>query len=281
MAGAAFNLAQVVASQVPKRSRRRRRPKTLRPVAPRATDGMQYRKDLEGLARLVHKRTVEVIGPLLQALEPQFLRDSAADDLAAAFKGLREEFVSLETFAQAKASGHIDRMDKAHSIRFFKQLQREVGIDLKGVLNREGLDEILKQQVHQNVELIQSIPVEHFGKLERMVYSSTVTGTTTAKSMIKQLMELGAKTEARARFIARDQTAKLNSAINTERNQSMGIEEYEWRATGGKSGDGRTRKNHREKHGNIYRFDSPPADTGHPGEDFQCRCTARSIIPVV
>ena len=143
----------------------------------------------------------------------------------------------------------------------------------------EGLNTVLEGAVRQNVELIKTLSKDYFSELRTLVHQNTIGGRTSAVAIQKKILAMGAKSMAHAKFIARDQTAKLNSAINTERNLSLGIEEYEWRATGGKSGDGRTRPNHRSKHGNIYRFDSPPADTGHPGEDFQCRCTARSIIP--
>ena len=29
-----------------------------------------------------------------------------------------------------------------------------------------------------------------------------------------------------------------------------------------------------EKDGKTFRWDTPPDDTGHPGEDYGCRCTA-------
>ena len=32
---------------------------------------------------------------------------------------------------------------------------------------------------------------------------------------------------------------------------------------------------HQEKEGNRYSWDAPPADTGHPGQDYNCRCSAQ------
>ena len=55
----------------------------------------------------------------------------------------------------------------------------------------------------------------------------------------------------------------------------MGISEYRW----GTAGDERVRETHEANDGKVFRWDTPPAETGHPGNDVQCRCTARPIIP--
>ncbi len=290
------SLQAVMAAQRPTRSRRlKSRRVLLRPIKGRFADEMLYRNDLMLVVNLLKLRTKEILFPLLEALEPQYrpsldslTTDGPSDQLRAAMQGMRADLGELETYATAKAQGLVRRMDRAHSIRFFKQVQQRTGVDLKGVVEREGLEEVLRSKVNQNVDLIQKLPAEYFSKLENLVYENTIGGRLTAKSLQKEIGKLWEQTAAHAKFIARDQTAKLNSAINTARNLSLGIETYEWRATGGKAGDGRTRKTHRDHHEEIYRFGSrpgeagyPPDNTGHPGEDFQCRCTARSIIPGV
>lgn len=44
---------------------------------------------------------------------------------------------------------------------------------------------------------------------------------------------------------------------------------YIWRT----SGDSKVRSTHAENDGKIFAWDSPP-ETGHPGEDYNCRCWA-------
>lgn len=281
-----LELSRIIQSQRRHQNRKVAKRKKLGTVNRRLVDQVVFERDLRRITRRLEDRTRAVMFNLLETLEPEYIRDTSvldgfADELRGAMESLKAEFSDLDAYARAKSQGLIDRMDKAHARRFFDKLKDEAGVDLSGVVNRERLDEVLKVKVTENVALIKSIPSEYFDDLERMVYENTITGSTTAKGLQTQIKGLWDVTSHRAKFIARDQTAKLNSAINTERNLSAGIEEYEWRATGGRGGDGRTRTSHREKHGNIYRFDSPPTDTGHPGEDFQCRCTARSIIPGV
>ncbi len=85
---------------------------------------------------------------------------------------------------------------------------------------------------------------------------------------------------SRAELIARDQTLKLNSLVTKERHAAAGIESYVWTT----SNDERVRETHEALEGQEFRWDDPPevnddGDTGHPGEDFQCRCIAFPVLP--
>ena len=86
--------------------------------------------------------------------------------------------------------------------------------------------------------------------------------------------------KSRASLLARDQTLTLNSQIARTRQTNLGIEQYVWTT----SGDERVRDTHAELDGTTQRWDTPPVvsedgRTAHPGEDFQCRCTAFPVLP--
>ena len=51
---------------------------------------------------------------------------------------------------------------------------------------------------------------------------------------------------------------------------------YIWRTRG----DDKVRPNHAANNGRVFAWDDPP-DTGHPGEDYVCRCTAEPFMPSV
>lgn len=97
----------------------------------------------------------------------------------------------------------------------------------------------------------------------------------TREELRELILERGTVSEKRAELIARDQTCKLNGAINKARQEAAGVEEYEWSTVG----DDRVRPHHRSKEGRRFRWDEPPSDTGHPGEDYQCRCVGVPVIP--
>jgi SPP1 gp7 family putative phage head morphogenesis protein len=52
------------------------------------------------------------------------------------------------------------------------------------------------------------------------------------------------------------------------------VEEYVWST----SRDERVRPSHSAKDGKRFKWNDPPSDTGHPGNEIQCRCVA---IPVL
>jgi SPP1 gp7 family putative phage head morphogenesis protein len=88
-----------------------------------------------------------------------------------------------------------------------------------------------------------------------------------------KLLERGNVSESRAALIARDQTLKFNGQVTQMRQERAGVKRYEWST----SRDERVRDTHRVKEGQIFEWSSPPPDTGHPSQDYQCRCVA---IPV-
>ncbi len=68
----------------------------------------------------------------------------------------------------------------------------------------------------------------------------------------------------------------VTQRLDQQRQRRFGIENYIWRS----SDDGRVRSSHADNDDQIFRWDSPPA-TGHPGQDYGCRCTAEPIVPVL
>lgn len=89
-----------------------------------------------------------------------------------------------------------------------------------------------------------------------------------------------AVSQSRAELIARDQTLKLNSQLNTTRQQNAGVTQFDWSTTG----DDRVRPDHAELNGQRFSYVDPPVTnkrTGErnlPGMDIQCRCLALPVV---
>jgi len=166
-------------------------------------------------------------------------------------------------------------MNQDNKRKFYKSLEDSIGINLSSIARNENLTDLLVAKTQENVALIRSIPEEYFKKIETIVYEGTTQGSK-AGSMISQIRKAGKVSENKARLIARDQTSKLNSALNQQRQQNIGVEEYIWVT----ADDGRVRESHADKDGKTFRWDKPPADTGHPGQDVNCRCVAQPIIKI-
>lgn len=244
---------------------------------------MAIARSIISIRQPIERAIREELFPLLRNLEPEFLVDSVAlhddyaDDLQGALDRIRFEHFDLASRrAQVLGQRIVGEANERNRKKFYESVEQAIGVNLSAVVEEAGIEPVLKLKVRENVGLIKSIHENEFSKIETLVYENTIQGRTSAKSLIEELRVLGAKTDARARFIARDQTAKLNAALNRERNQALGIVEYVWKT----SRDERVRETHRQKNGKTFRWDDPPKDTGHPGEDYQCRCRAEPVIVI-
>ena len=114
----------------------------------------------------------------------------------------------------------------------------------------------------------------------------------TTKSLAKVIEERFGVAERHAKFIARQEAHIARERINQNTAQNLGFNHYVWQTVG----DYRVRPagygtaedykgdNHRRLNGKVFSFDDPPyvdrirGRKCNPGEDFNCRCTARVII---
>ena len=236
---------------------------------------VKYRKWLQGVVKRLKTDTNEQLLPVLKRLQPEYVNDAYARTLEQVFENLRRNYIDIGRNAAIVSAGFTEDVNQVNKQRFYKAMENAIGINLNTVFQNEGLEDIMYATTRENVALIKTIPEEYFKRLETVVFTGTTQGRN-ATSMIKQIVKIGNVTENRARVIARDQTSKLNSALNQQRSQNLGVEEYIWRT----AGDERVRDSHKSKNGKTFRWDDPPEDTGHPGQDIQCRCVAQAIIKV-
>lgn len=254
---------------------RQKKQKKGRAVKSPKSPEVKYRKQLDLLVKRLRRDVATQIVPLLKQLQPEYVNDAYAKQLEEAFNRLRRNYIDINEQAQIVATAFAMGVNEVNKKRFYAALESSVGVNLQSIIQNENLEDILVATTRENVALIRSIPEEYFKKIETIVFTGTTQGNR-AQSMIQEIVNIGHSTTRRAKLIARDQTSKLNSALNQQRQQNLGVEEYIWRT----AGDDRARANHASKNGKVFRWDAPPKDTGHPGQDIQCRCVAVPIIPV-
>ncbi len=127
--------------------------------------------------------------------------------------------------------------------------------------------------VTDNVSKITTIQEQYFDQIEQLTLQEVRAGRRTSE-ISQTLQQRFQVSESRGNLIARDQVSKLNGNLTQIRQQEVGAESYKWHT----AGDERVRASHRSKDGKFFDWSDPPSDTGHPGEDFQCRCWAEPII---
>jgi SPP1 gp7 family putative phage head morphogenesis protein len=173
--------------------------------------------------------------------------------------------------------------------------------------NEAWAGEMLESWVGSNVSLIKKLTADVSTNVEGIVSRGLQTGLR-VEEITKQLVgELGESKKARnrAKFIARDQIAKLNGQITQARQTELGVKRYVWRTADDERVRGRpggVYPNARPAHwilkGKTCRWDdgtvvlsgekwikrsslSPAGYEGHPGQDYQCRCYAEPVLDEV
>jgi SPP1 gp7 family putative phage head morphogenesis protein len=137
---------------------------------------------------------------------------------------------------------------------------------------------LLENWSRNNSLLIKDIPHKTSLQIAEQTRQALIDGTNLkdAKEAVFNIMsERTDVSDSRAKLIARDQIAKLNGQLTMERQVDMGVDSYIWRTVG----DERVRDTHADNEDQTFTWDNPPAETGHPGDDYQCRCWAEPILP--
>lgn len=272
----------------------------MKPVRPSKACERAYLEDLRTLNRALRTITVEHVLPALRASFPGKLTTDAdvprrvqeiVGDVAKKFGGIDKQAKRMADLAVKRSLGAVDE-------RLARACRDSVGVNIEHYLTKDGrIGKALGEKTLENVTLIKTIPEQFFfGAWKTDDETGKVTKTRLGlvdhvannwregarwESLADDVEELYGVSEGRARVIARDQTAKLNSAFNQIRQTDVGIEEYEWLA----SDDERTREDHWDLNGTRHRWDEPGPLKGtiggepcHPGEDVQCRCDAAAFI---
>lgn len=263
-------------------TRSRRKPP---PVTQAKQIGVSYNSKLQQIVNEIKKDINANLLPLLRDLSAQYstqdskpsvTKDGWFDLIEGALRLLIARWSSPEfrTIGEQLASDFVRSADQVNRQR----VERSFGMNL--LVGEPNVDEYLQLATYNNVKLIQSIPEQYLGQVENIVLTNVRAGGRPS-AIAEQLVKQYGISQNRAKFIARDQTAKVNSDLNSRRQQNAGFEYFQW----SDSNDQRVRDRHREiankvtAYGKgVYRWDNPPLSSGGtpiiPGQDFGCRCVA-------
>ncbi len=221
------------------------------------------------------------------AMERWAARMAPLSEVMATLEKMKESFQASREAARL-AAGWVENVSRESRLKMQKDLARVIGVDHTTIFDDYGVVETAKKSARKAAGLIESVPAEYLSQVEQAVllhYQQKPQPE--GRSLIEQIRHVGGVSRERAIFIARDQTSKMNSAINQARNVALGIEEYIWRTAkdsrvvgnpGGHFPKGNPKHmDHYHREGKTFRWDDPPPD-GHPGEPILCRCWAQSKV---
>jgi SPP1 gp7 family putative phage head morphogenesis protein len=253
-----------------------KRVRRLRPVRPSRRNELWYKAELLKLVRAVTAEAERELLPFLKSklgVSDSLVTDSKRSDIIAEIKKIASRFGGVLAVAERLAALAARRNLQAVDSTLIANIRAAVGVNITAALTgNSAIARAVRLATVANVDLITSIPTQYFEKLEKAIKQNFNAGIR-YEVLAEKIKEVGSVTESRAKLIARDQTSKMASSFNKERQTQLGINKYIWQT----SGDERVREDHAEHDGKTFRWDDPPANTGHPGEDIQCRCVA---IPV-
>lgn len=171
---------------------------------------------------------------------------------------------------------HMLALEGYHRARLIRTFMSALGVDIRPYLLRPEIASYMAEVVSANVDLIVTIGPEAHEGLKRRLLRELAEAPFDEDRLLGLLREEYRSTGYRARRIARDQTTKTIGKLTEKRHRQIGVAQYRWST----SQDDRVRPTHVAHEGQVFRWDEPPLETGHPGYDIQCRCVAIPIVPL-
>lgn len=160
-----------------------------------------------------------------------------------------------------------------------QKISEDQDIRVKAQFTQDQLKQISEKYTENMEKHIKGWSEDEIKKLREYVNKTVRQGKrweTVAKE-IQQRYDLAPK---KAKFIARQETQLLATEMKEQKARKAGFNSYVWRTRE----DSRVRESHAHLDGEILTWDNPPVvdpKTGrraHPGQDFNCRCTALILI---
>lgn len=259
----------------------------------------EYKRIANGYMRLLNETLAENLPEIMDAYKLHLHGDSRYDDardledmVRRVFQKIAQQLEQkLARYGLADMIGKVSKLTKNTSLREWKKAVHEtLGIDLlSDYYSGAFYESAIRRWVDENVLRIQSIPKDTLGEMQEIILSGFRKGETIT-SITKEIQNSYKVSRNRAKMIARDQVATLNSQITKMQQEDAGCKYYRW----SDSRDSRVRDCHRALNGKVFSWDDPPemwyntksrgrVNTGrrcHPGEDICCRCIAIPVFDI-
>lgn len=208
---------------------------------------------------------------------------SLADERAM-MKALREYSKTITPWATKQAAKMLEKVSKSNKLAYKRQ-SKAMGAALQSNLAEQNTGDIAMALLHEQVGLIQSIPLEAGIRAQEIAAKNFLEGRRAFPDpdVIEELkQQMGMTTEVaenRARLIARTETARANASFVQARASALGVKGYIWRTTM----DGAERESHAEMNGRYVEYSKPPKLSdgmqGHAGSFPNCRCYQDPVLP--
>jgi len=230
------------------------------PVRPRRADERRYLRALRAL-----------LDPTMIGLRDRLI---VAGGYVEALRILANTPVAPDEEIPGLAREQIEAIDEYHRNRTLATLGRALVVDIRPLLTRAAVRPFIEERIAENVSLIRTIEPRYHAALRQDI-TQLQADTPFDRQALRRLLARDYRSAGKnLKRLTRDQNNKMVGQLTEIRQRQVGVAQYIWRT----SEDERVRQDHRVKNGRRIRWDDPPTDTGHPGQDIQCRCVAQAVI---
>lgn len=265
--------------------------------------------DPKGIEQEARRTLKNIAKPIQLELEGiiQEMRDKSAREVGKELEAVKKNYdFQLSVTAEQIAENWVGKVNRYNREKFMSQMRQTLGIDIGAIVD-EAMKDDLEVMVLEAANYIKSIPDYLVGHVaDRVVQHFKGIPMPENRTLRQQIKEEFKISDGRAKVLARDQTAKMNTAVTAIRQQNLGIDCYIWKtvednAVVGKPGGlypkpTKLHRNHYIMNGllckwddaNVYsddkgktwkqRTDEMPHN--HPGDDIMCRCRPAPFIDI-
>lgn len=219
---------------------------------------IQYRKTLLSLVKEIGAFNLSFIESLTG------IKDSNFTDYDSAFNAKFSK--RLDKLAEDYPKKFLGKADTAHKKAFISEINTKIGVNLTSILrdNSNRVGRVVTNRIKENSDLIVSLAGDFKQQARDAIHETLINGDD-RETLRAKLEHIEGVTESRAELIARDQTQKVCTELNSARQQDVGIKYFYWRGID----DGRERDSHVELNNQRFSWDNPPEEI----EDINCRCS--------
>lgn len=260
------------------------KPKTIRAVHANRGIEAAYRKRMQSLIDEMHnsiqywlKAAYRKTPPRMAKLVEQAKDAAPVKSILQQLNELSERWIKrFDEESDGIADLYLKKMFST-SDKSFTQSLKDAGwaVDFKMT---PVMRDAFQSSLAENVGLIKSIPEKYLQQVQGVVTRSYSAGRD-LESMVADLKALYPEASRRAVLIARDQSNKANAIVNRARSLELGITEAIWMHSGGGK---EPRPDHVAANGKRYNIAEGCLISGEyiqPGEEINCRCTSRPVLP--
>lgn len=236
-----------------------------------------YKRKLRKLVEAMAKSVDYWLKAEYRSQLPEIAQDAPIDDLQTRMKKLSKIWQRKFDDGAKDLAVWFAQSNKSYSDGSLQKILSNAGFTVKFKMSK-GARIKFNAVVVENVGLIKSIPEQYFTQIEGLVMRSASRGRD-LEYLTKQLKERYEITDRRAKLIAIDQNNKATALFTQQNQEDLGLTDALWQhSTAGKH----PRPDHVAATGMKYKIAVGALIDGkyiYPGEEINCRCISRPIIP--